>query len=76
MSTRQRLFDKAKQITPESCAQGFEWLDRLEMSAQDGDQSFTWAYALRGYAAGLWAMDFISIETLDDFNKLLAEEGF
>lgn len=68
------LFALAEQFS-KGTAKGLQWVNDLKIDAFTY-QLPSWIERLTGYVHGLWAVDVISLEQLDDFDKLKAEAGF
>lgn len=63
-----KLFNLAEQLSKGSY-NGLQWLIDLKSDAFTA-QLPGWRERLTGYVVGLWAAGFISLEQLDDFEKL------
>ncbi len=68
------LFTLAEQLSKGS-ENGLQWVIDLKSDAFTA-QLPGWMERLAGYVVGLWAAGFISLEQLDNFDKLRAEAGF
>jgi hypothetical protein len=69
-----KMFELAEQFSVNS-SKGLDWLNDLKSDYGTGRVSGE-IYILSGYVTGLWAAGVISIEQLDDFDKIKAEAGY
>lgn len=71
MEKVEQMFALANEFSS-TLPKGLEWLHALKEDACSGSNS--WMHTLNGYVAGLWVSGVISIEQLDDFDKLKADD--
>lgn len=69
-----KMFELAEQFSANS-SKGMDWLHDLKTDYGTGRISGE-IYTLSGYVRGLWAAGVISLEQLDDFDKIKVEAGF